>query len=282
MLAALAVACAAAAWTYLGGAGEDVSPQPPPHENRLGVVDGSVDVALFEPVEFDGMSREEWFEHRRGQVALNPELFVPEYQPSAHLFGQIVDRLPWWGLHGQFCEGPGERSDMGESEESRFLSNPFLLVALVEGTAFRDTPVTCFATWPRPLDLRYSAGAAEVTYDLSRFATERRQAGTRLGRALRLNGINARDWGYRYVAVVDSEQLSPAEGSELLTGRSVELIPFIHAGPSCGQPSGCNNGSPREPNLWFQVDQLPARLVLRLSRGSAPDGDDLRFTIQMR
>ena len=46
------------------------------------------------------------------------------------MFGQVEDGRPWWGIEGQYFHGPGQRSIEGPSEESCFVLNPFLLVAV--------------------------------------------------------------------------------------------------------------------------------------------------------
>ena len=164
------------------------------------------------------------------------------------------------------------------------MSNPFLLVAVIEGTAVTNVGPECFAVWPRPSGLRHAPEGGEVTYDLNRFAAEKQQAGVTLRRKLELNTINARDWGFRYVQTLDHANLLPEDGSSLLAGGPVELRAFIHPGGSCQQPQGCNNGSPEEPNLRFRVDRPPAHITVVLSptNAGAADPDARTFTVHMK
>jgi len=92
---------------------------------------GAVTIGLYDPIELDGMTRAEVEQLRTYYVDKHPEL-VREYTPSSAVFGQIVDGLPWWGVEGQFCDGPGERGIDGDSEEARWVINPFLLLGVDE------------------------------------------------------------------------------------------------------------------------------------------------------
>ena len=280
LLLLLVLLAACALWTWLRGAGQAVVPGPSPFTNRLTLPLHRVEVPLHDPIEYDGMTREQWYAHRRAQVALQPQLADPGYEPSAPPFGRIEDGLPWWGLHGEFCVGSGDRSHEGLSEESRFLSNPYLLVGLMEGRTWEPIAEGCFPVWPRPTELWIGATGSEVVYDLARFAAEKDQLGMRPTKYLRLIGINAADWGYNRVEVLQHQGIAPT--SELLSDGAVALRTYIHRGPSCGQATGCNNGSPREPGLWFELEESPARLELRLLARQSDALPDLHFTVLMR
>ncbi len=282
LLLALAAACALAAWQYYSAPGA-ASPVRQAHVNRLGTVAGPYDVSLQDPVEFDGMTRMEIFEHRVEQVALNLDFVAGTYEPDLRVFGRIEDGLRWWGLDGQFCAGPGDHSHDGASEESRFLSNPLLLVGVKEGVAPQDTPEGCFAVWPRPTALRFEGARATVTYDLTRFAEEKQRAGLDPPGPLMLDDLNARDWGFQFLALVRASNLVPDADSPLLDGDLVQLRGFVHEGGSCGQQPGCNNGSPRQSDLRFLVAQLPASMTVRLYRSPVvidPSRGDFDFTIR--
>jgi hypothetical protein len=46
---------------------------------------------------------------------------------------------------------------------------------------------------------------------------------------------------------------------------------FIHRGRSCGYLNGCNNGSPYQPQIDFQVDFLPAYIYAKLWKNKPED-----------
>lgn len=85
----------------------------------------SLEIPIQKPIDLNFRSKSEILELRRRYVARTPNLVAHPYEPSAEVFGAIEDNKPWWGLAGQGIWGPGQNSSLGESEESRFIANPF-------------------------------------------------------------------------------------------------------------------------------------------------------------
>jgi hypothetical protein len=100
------------------------------------------------------------------------------------VFGQIKSEKPWWGIQGQFYFGSGPDGIQGPAEESRFILNPFLLVAadfygfewmydrsrLTKKDLGRtDFPFTCY---PQSLTWWPDEARAEVAYNVTRWITE--------------------------------------------------------------------------------------------------------------
>ncbi|MBR2525099.1 hypothetical protein IKE67_01400, partial [bacterium] len=55
------------------------------------------------------------------------------YEPSKNVFGQIADKKPWWGVDYISCSDPNLSVNVrknGNSEESRFVNNPNVLVGV--------------------------------------------------------------------------------------------------------------------------------------------------------
>ena len=254
-------------------------PQPPPANS---LVPASVSVPLHEPIELDGWTRDQVWAHRSEQVALHPELHTTPYNVSRKILGAVEGGLPWWGIEGQFCRGPGPEAHAGPSEESRLVSNPYLLVGLLESWATSGRGQDCVPVWPRPVSLVHGASQAEVVYDLSHFAQRKRATGLKVRRTLQLAALNARDWGFTHLSILAAQGVGPSRNSKLFDGP-VLLRAYIHRGMSCGMEGGCNNGSPREPDLYFRVEELPARLELGLWKAEpGPRTPDMRFVIVMR
>jgi len=109
-------------------------PQAREHQNRLAtgrqaVTPAAVPMDIAAPAEFDFKSKAEILDWRKEAVMRHPELIQGKYEPSDAVFGQIADRASWWGIEGEFFHDSGAKSIEGVSEESRFVLNPFLLVA---------------------------------------------------------------------------------------------------------------------------------------------------------
>ena len=264
----------------------------------------TVDIALSPPQEMDGKTRSSILELRREAAALYPDLLAGSYTPSRQVFS-ISDGLPWWGVAGQFYYGKGERSTDGPSEESRFILNPYLLVAaelrglsiwsdgeraLAWDTARntgQDLADPDFPLYCRPAGLHWRPRAAQaaVTYDVSGYLAElNRWTSYPMAVAdasLDLIAYNARDMGlsYLYLSLADSDNLSASSPMQ----APMAISQFLHAGDSCGYPGGCNNMSPRVPELVnLHIERLPARATIWLWRDKPAGVDqppDMTFTI---
>jgi hypothetical protein len=248
-------------------------------------------IAINEPVELDGKTKAEIYALRKAQVAAHQELLADAYQPSEGVFGQITDRKPWWGVTGHFCGGKRRRTIDGVSEEARFILNPFILLAVEETQAW-NIEGACTPAYPRPVSLQWFARdrKARVTYALTDFFRQRITDGFPSQAVeestLYLKNLNARDFGYGFVYLdpACSSHISRA-GNAAMFADSVPLRSFIHCGASCGQPGGCNNGSPGEPDLHFTSNKLPATLCCKLwkAKPASPQAEaDFTFIIDLK
>jgi hypothetical protein len=263
---------------------------PAPNRNQLAIGEqatlDAVEIALQPPVELDFASKAEVLRLRTEAVLKYPDLLAGEYRPSDAVFDQIEDGLPWWGTLGNFYYGPGEQSLEGPAEETRFILNPYLLVAaevysywdrnaIPEASARQpDFPLYC-----APSQLRWlpRAAYAEVIYS----AECVRQVNSTL---FDLIVYNARDMNlnYIYVSYADSQNISKPDPP-----TAPYAIPqFIHRGGSCGYPGGCNNMSPPSPEIdALAVTGFPAQVVARLwtrRPASIEAAPDMTFVIHFR
>ena len=211
-------------------------------------------------------------------------------------------------MAGQFYHGKGDHSIDGSSEESRFILNPYLLVAAElrglsiwsdgeralawhtaritrQDLADPDFPFTCrpssLSWWPR-------TAKASVTYDVSGCLADLNlwtlYPLTISDASLDLVAYNARDLGLNYL------YLSPADSANLAAASPMQapiaITQFLHAGDSCGYPDGCNNMSPRVPELVnIRIERLPARATIWLWRDRPAGADqppDMTFTIDFQ
>ncbi|MCO6429780.1 MAG: hypothetical protein J5J00_02885 [Deltaproteobacteria bacterium] len=246
-------------------------------------------IELNPPSEFDYRSISEILEIRKRVVEQYAVITGSSYRPSSHVFGEIVDGSPWWGLHGLYFYGPGEKGIEGPSEESRFINNPLLLVGLLEPRAWvtRLQPAAFQEYFPTPRSLIFfpSEAKAECVYNVSGYLKHlegNRYSGYQ-NRIVSLSAYNARDFGYNYLYVDPANSLGIDVDS-----RPVKPVPirhYIHKGGSCGYPGGCNNMSPYQEEMQLKIQSLPARASIRLWRadpGAVSRREDLLFIINMK
>jgi len=236
-------------------------------------------------MELNFKSREEIFALRKGFVQEHPDLVRSVYEPSEP-FAAIESSRPWWGTVGLDHYWVGPRSIEGPSDQSRFLANPFLLVALREHYALANVlPPDVDAPRLLPDKIEWNAAAATAT---ARYAVRpyfdflSRYGGYEW--ILELIAYNARDFGYDYIAV--DREGSRGVDWQSPTGKPLKIVQMIHCGGSCGYPGGCNNMSPTpSANMLVKIKDLPATLRVKLWREKADFADekaDMTFVIEMR
>lgn len=243
----------------------------------------ALDIAINAPVELDFLTRDAVLQMRGTVVKQYLALLAAAYTPRPAVFGQIEDLRPWWGIEGQFYHGAGIRSIDGPAEESRFILNPYLLVAAeFNDWWIRDLSESRLAGFPlecRPQQLTWKPrdAYAEVSYDAA--CIRKRQKPE-----FSLISYNARDFGfdYIYVSYADSQNVSKAN-APLAAYANPQ---FIHRGGSCGYPGGCNNMSPVTPDIDdIHLDALPAKVMVWLWREkpqSVAQAPDMRYAVHFR
>lgn len=244
----------------------------------------TIDIALTPPGELDFKKKSEILKLRSRAVYRYPSLLAGEYKPSETVFGQIADGLPWWGTRGAYYHGTGQRSIEGPSEQSHSILNPFILA--VPEFHFRWNPAiipesviggTMFPDHCGPTRLIWypKRALAEVVYDASCISRTR-------ARAFSLVAYNARDFhlGHILVSYRDSKNIKKKDPPTLPYPNPQ----FLHAGGSCGYPGGCNNVSPRTPEIEnLRITGFPARVVIRFWRKKPnliEEPSDMEFLIR--
>ena len=209
-------------------------------------------------------TKDEILERRKTYVDAHKTLLTQPYEPSG-VFSLIEDNTPWWGILGLSYYGKGENSIQGLSEESRFINNPFLLIGLVKSWAakVKNSQAEPMAVYPKPTKLEWykDKPMAVVTYDIKSFAEDSQKLyGVKSGQ-LSLIGYNARDLGWRYL------QIFPEKSENIKHVKpkgAVKINHYLHKGNSCGHQDGCNNASPHQPELDIEVQNLPAKVYIKL------------------
>jgi len=299
-------------FAFIRGFGEGRKTIPARQSNATALLLGNIkppsehlEIAINPPVSLCGFTRQQIYDLRTKMVLQHPELILGNYKPAESVFGAIEDDKPWWGIIGEFFYGPGKESIIGESEESRFLLNPFLLASpefmgltFYGGGNLRwssevDEKTLLAADFPfycRPQNLKWHprVASAEVTYDLGKYLEQLNKYTASplvIGQDsnFELIAYNARDLGFNYVFVGESENITNDHGDLEVP---LELRQFIHCGGSCGYPGGCNNMSPavyETDNL--RVTELPAKLKLLFWKNKPDSKDepaDMTYTINFK
>ena len=289
--------------------------QPRPNLNALAIGtqsntanDQVINIPLQPPMNFNSMTRAQVLALREKAVNQYPSLLATPYHPSDAVFAQIEDYRPWWGIAGQFYYGAGESSIRGESEESRFVLNPFLLVA-ADFYAPNNIDSTTLWNWNKtritetdlnrpdfpyacsPQDLRWQPrnSQVQVTYDIT-------QCLARLSRwtignttladvAFDLTAYNARDLNLNYIQLIQAE--SPNVKFSVAFNSPIVEPEMIHRGGSCQYPGGCNNASPYIPQISeLTLQAVPAQLTIYLWKDDPTPlrltQPDMRFVIYFK
>lgn len=240
----------------------------------------AMSIQLNLPVEFNYKTREAILNMRKREVAKYPMLLKsPDYTPSHPIFGAIEDGKPWWGLAGAGAFDSGPRSMLGFAEESRFVMNPFLLVAanpnatgiwnpaLMTEKQMKD-PAFPFFWMPESLAIDPQRAVGTVKYKISEYQKQIAQTGMLRG-PVRVNrfslvAYNARDFGLNYIYFNQGKSINVTNDNP--TSEAVFIRQFIHCGGTCGCPGTCcNNMSPFIKEIdRLRINKLPARAVCYL------------------
>ena len=204
------------------------------------------------PTPLSGKTKSEIYDLRKNYV-MSSVFASKNYKPSEAVFGGIVSGKPW--ISANVCINPntGKLGITGPSEESRFINNPTMLVAIEYPYPVRYTDSDTCSSYKSeliPKEISYSKSKNEVTvtYNYLPFTTYNNSS------FYMFNGVNARDLGYPYAYVDNSKSTYKVDfvNSDNISTGIKEFQNFIHLGGSCGYEGGCNNGSPRQSFLEFK------------------------------
>lgn len=82
---------------------------------------------------------------------------------------------------------------------------------------------------------------------------------------VQLSGLNALDFGYRYVWAFDSKNIKMLHQDEkAVLDEVIQFRDYVHLGGSCRYEGGCNNISPMQQELMLTITNLPAEIDLKL------------------
>lgn len=243
------------------------------------------DIALNKVESFNYLSRSQILAKRSAQVSKFADLLQKPYEPNHFVFDQIVDNKPWWGMHGAFVFGEGQRSIEGPSEESRFVLNPYLLVAASSWSAEiwnkeriteEDLRQPDFPFCWNPVSLRFSPKQKTVsaTYDVSSFNRSLEKWQDKIIDKSPIDDFglvayNARDFGFNYI-FVPVDQCTNVKNLNNAPGPT-DIKQYIHCGNTCKYSGDCNNMSPAQEQIdHFKFTALPTEVKVLLWKQKPP------------
>lgn len=228
------------------------------------------------PSEYNYLSKEQIYKIRKKYVK-NSIFYKDGYEPSEEVFGQIVDNKPWWGLIacGQLnYTGDYHERIEGDSKVSIQMNNPNALVGLSLAYLPWDVEQThsfCTSEYSKytPLSLKYNEkdNLIIAKYDLpEEFLNVRVNIDGQSKRIpVQLSGLNALDFGYRYVWAFDFKNIKMLHQDEkTVLDEVIQFRDYVHLGGSCRYEGGCNNISPMQQELMLTITNLPAEIDLKL------------------
>jgi hypothetical protein len=257
-----------------------------------------VEIKPVLPVTLNYLTREEILARRTKEINKYPRLMQTRYTPFHPIWGAIEDGKPWWGLAGAAVFDSGDQSARGMSEESRFIMNPYLLVAanpastgVWNRSAFTEKeindPTFPYFWLPESIFIDPVKSLGGVTYNITEYqnkilASGRLKAPAKIKR-FSLVAYNARDLGYKYIWFNEEKSINVT--NENPVSEPVFIKQMLHCGGTCGcSTTCCNNMSP----FMREIDRLrltrtPARAVVYLWKEEPEDvraTPDLTFLLE--
>ena len=254
--------------------------------NDINLESNNEDIPVNPVMNFNGMGGEQILNLRKININQAQSLMPANYEPSDKIFAQIQNDKAWWGLLGVSYYGPGKNSILGNSKESRFILNPYLLLGMDETGAH---PVAVGSAlppeeiYPKAVRLAWDKGGkwAHVVYNVSDYYRTAMKYNFAEGKNFFISDYNARDFGFNYLTIDSKHSINISAA----TDQVLPIIQYIHVGGSCGYPGGCNNSSPWQEALKIQWVELPARLYLKLWRSTVSDPSqksDMDYIIDLK
>lgn len=201
---------------------------------------------------------------------VNNSIFADKnYEPSEAIFGQIIDGKPW--VSDYMCEINHKIKVDGFAKQGIVVANPQILVSIMYPFTFPINSVTeddrafcnAFTERFKPISVQYDKSKNELQIRYPYLAA------TISNSYYQLNGINARDLGYKYVYLDKNRTTANIDFVQPnnLSNEIVEFQDYFHLGSSCRIEGGCNNISPIQNKLQFYVKNemtSPAQIYLKL------------------
>lgn len=266
----------------------------------------------FEVPARDIRDKGSWTKERLWTLRMNAardagSIIAGNYAPSGRVFGEIAGDHPWLPVQNFYLLGPAASFFDGPPVEMKIISNPLhLITAEFRGLSIHGrNPIKWrmdritdealaspgFPFYPIALRLNCSPRNNRLTlfYDLSGYIASLGQwveSVPPLPVEFAVSGLNAADFGYRYISLKMSESLNIETGTLPDEPSPIEEKLGYDAASCHGAPKGCNQriGKIREYDSLL-LKSIPAFVTFFLWKeepGDAATEPDIRFSIQVQ
>lgn len=204
--------------------------------------------------DYDGYSKADIYDLRKRYV--RHSMFKSDnYEPNEDVFGRLSDGKYWLGTENLRCRAiPNNAAHIsaGDSYVSRLINNPAFLIG-----------VDLSMGWNTPEPKKYRVcsdkkmllipNSISYSRDLNMITAVIPVNKIVIGveSPYILNGLNARDLGFKYGYVFNKENIEFANENSSIDKELYTFKDYLSVGNSCGIEGGCNNIFQRHNNLMF-------------------------------
>lgn len=214
--------------------------------------------------DLSGLSKEEILNIRKN--ALNKSLVfsnIKNYEPSPEVY-KIEDNLPWISAYEIIKNGTKNNPNigLGPSRHSIMIKNPEILLGYIipdygiKKENYEPDETDYF--FPKKATWDEKNNTINVYFDYQKFMNRHNYSNM----TIYTDDTNARDLGYNWV------YCSEKSGAVFKSTNNISKIPyeikgFYHKGYACGLKDGCNNYSPRQDEMLFEIVSKSATLKFK-------------------
>ena len=214
--------------------------------------------------DYDGYSKTDIYNLRKKYV--NRSMFKSDnYEPNEDVFGRLQDGKYWLGTENLRCRAiPNDAAHIstGDSYVSRLINNPAFLVGVdlsmgwntPEPEKYRVCSDKKMLLIPNSISYSRDLNMITAVIPVNKIVIG-------VESPYILNGLNARDLGFKYGYVFNKENIEFANKTSSIDKELYTFKDYLSVGGSCGIEGGCNNIFQRHNNLMFYFgDEYRLRL----------------------
>ena len=219
---------------------------------------------------------------KRKEYVENSLIFnsIKNYKPNPEVY-KIEDKLPWISAKEIAKYGINKSKDIskGPSRHSISINNPEILLSIItpDFGSLRDAKNFSEYDYFYPKAIYWSKKENKISihFDIKNFYTINPNF---VETFLHFDETNARDLGYNWIYAKNCENISFKNIKNNFSIEPYNIKGFYHKGLSCKKIQGCNNYSPYQEQLTVKIEDLPAKLLIKLWKNK-PDSKDKKADI---